>query len=700
MSEAKYAISVVTPFHNVDMRYFREAVRSMREQTIGYGNVQWVIVLHNCEPKYRPILEEMLGKDPNVVLADLDDGTHTPSAPRNRGVELATAKYVGYLDGDDSYHPTCLAECVRNAEETGAQVVCFRRDFELESESLGAMTEMVLWNQLERRIVIERGDWERMQRIFDGLFSFVTSKVFDRAFLLRKGIAFDPEIPYCEDSIYSMTAIAEADRVCVLPQLIGYHYFINGASLVQSSAKDSKTVVAYARGLAKIFAQGYDLGIDINYFTQRLMLHVCRFMLHSEMAPEDREEIKRLFAPFIYRTTPVAPNKIVTREWSNYAFNMCREVILNTESYRDNRTLMELSSGLQNLQRILDGNRESDFGRKYQFANLRTIAAYRHHVPLSRLASYRKFIDLQVNIGERGILTSDEITGYVRAGDGIVPFTAAHAQPYLRAVASILKGHHNLWVAQCELAGRPLNDNTRIHSLGSVIVREYFFRCVYGGGRRPATFSAPDNTFFTETERENDYYVILHHALLDRSVDQIVAADAGRIARMFRLLLDDRTSVLSWLRAEDAVRADEVAVALEEFDAGDEGKFARRLWPDLSRVVACGTTRFSADREFVRRFTGDVPWNNGVLLLPELVLAHAEGDGSDRYIFDGTDCFCEFFRNDSDEVETPVTMSELMPGHTYNVIVTNGAGLYRVVTDAEIRIISSEIGNLVVDVML
>ena len=102
----------------------------------------------------------------------------------------------------------------------------------------------------------------------------------------------------------------------------------------------------------------------------------------------------------------------------------------------------------------------------------------------------------------------------------------------------------------------------------------------------------------------------------------------------------------------------------------------------------------------MRRFTGDVPWSNGVVFLPELVLAHAEGDGSDRYVFDGTDCFCEFFRNDSDEVETPVTMSELMPGHTYNVIVTNGAGLYRVVTDAEIRIISSEIGNLVVDVML
>ena len=64
------------------------------------------------------------------------------------------------------------------------------------------------------------------------------------------------------------------------------------------------------------------------------------------------------------------------------------------------------------------------------------------------------------------------------------------------------------------------------------------------------------------------------------------------------------------------------------------------------------------------------------------------------------DGFDWIFQIDSDEVETPVTMSELMPGHTYNVIVTNGAGLYRVVTDAELRVISSEIGNLVVDVML
>ena len=694
----KYAISVITPFHNVDMRYFRRAVDSMLAQTIGFERIQWIVVLHNCEAKYRPALEELLGKYPNVVLAPLDDDAKTPSSPRNHGFSFATAKYVGYLDGDDSYRPDCLAACVREADETKAQVVCFRREYELEDESLWPMTELTLWNQLEPRVVIERGDWEGRQRIFDGLFSFVTSKVFDREFLIRRGISFDEEVPYCEDSIYSMSAIAQADRVCILPQLIGYHYFINGGSLVQSSAKDSKTIVSYARGLAKIFGRGYDFGIDINFFAQRLMLHVCNFMLHSQMEPEDREEIKRLFAPFISRTTPVSPNKLVTGEWAEHAFQMCREVILNTQGATGSRKLMELTGGLMELQRILSRNKDSDYGRKYRFESLRTIAAYQTRVPLTRLDSYRRLIDLQVSIGEHGILTSDRISGYVQEGDCLVPFTDDHLRPYVLAVAKTLKGRHNLWVAQCELQGRRLNDRTRTHSLGSFIVRNYFFDIVYGGGERPAALSAPDGAFFSSSEKENDYRGILHAALLDREIDQVVAATATKLRRLFGLLETDRAEVLARLRAADPVRAAEVEAALADFDAGRERDFARRLWPKLVRIVACGSGTHADARREVRRYTGGVPWNNGYVFLPQMVVAHATEDESDLYLFDGTDCFCEFFRNDTDEIARPVTRGELEPGHTYNVIVTNGAGLYRVVTDIEILVVRSDADGLVVEI--
>ena len=51
-NERKYILSVVTPFHNTDLAYFGKCLDSMKEQTLGFENIEWVITLHNSEPEY------------------------------------------------------------------------------------------------------------------------------------------------------------------------------------------------------------------------------------------------------------------------------------------------------------------------------------------------------------------------------------------------------------------------------------------------------------------------------------------------------------------------------------------------------------------------------------------------------------------------------------------------------------------------
>lgn len=97
-----YKVSVITPFHNVDMGMFAKCADSMRRQTIGFENVQWVIVAHNCQPHCLPLLTEMFAGDGNVVIRELNDGRHSPAPPRNYGLQFVTGPYVGFLDGDDS----------------------------------------------------------------------------------------------------------------------------------------------------------------------------------------------------------------------------------------------------------------------------------------------------------------------------------------------------------------------------------------------------------------------------------------------------------------------------------------------------------------------------------------------------------------------------------------------------------------------
>ena len=81
-----YKVSVITPFHNVDMGMFQKCADSMRCQTIGFENVEWIIVVHNCKPHYLPMLTEMFKDDKNVIIKELNDSKHTPAnAPVTTG---------------------------------------------------------------------------------------------------------------------------------------------------------------------------------------------------------------------------------------------------------------------------------------------------------------------------------------------------------------------------------------------------------------------------------------------------------------------------------------------------------------------------------------------------------------------------------------------------------------------------------------
>ena len=130
-----YKVSVVTPFHNVEIGLFKKAYESMKSQSIGFENIQWIVIVHNCEPHYLPALQEMLGQHENIIVRPLDNDARTPSSPRNYGMQFATAPYMGFLDADDSYTPHCLEEAYDNIVETKSDVLIFRRESELEADA-------------------------------------------------------------------------------------------------------------------------------------------------------------------------------------------------------------------------------------------------------------------------------------------------------------------------------------------------------------------------------------------------------------------------------------------------------------------------------------------------------------------------------------------------------------------------------------
>lgn len=49
-NKENYILSVVTPFHNTNLAFFEKCLDSLKKQTLGFENIEWVITLHNSEP--------------------------------------------------------------------------------------------------------------------------------------------------------------------------------------------------------------------------------------------------------------------------------------------------------------------------------------------------------------------------------------------------------------------------------------------------------------------------------------------------------------------------------------------------------------------------------------------------------------------------------------------------------------------------
>ena len=684
---SEYKISIVTPFHNVEMEVFKEAYESMTSQTIGFENVEWIIVVHNSEPQYLPALKQLVGDHRNVIVKPLDNEYHTPSAPRNYGMQFATAPYIGFLDADDSLTKICLEETVKAFEETQAQVVWFRREYQLEKQGLYPIADLVLWNQTYSRIIVD-DDKKLREMIFSGVWGFVTSKIFDRQFLVDNNLHFDNTVGFGEDAFFTIDALAKAPRICLLPQLIGYHYFINSASLVQSGEKTPDTVVDYARGFQKSVQRMEELGLYTDY---SIFVYLSMLLRYVVMIPgitsEHRRIIKECFGTYIERNSLPPTSKTVPQGEAQMVYNLANRIIMDPDS-DITEYQRSLQDGVETLYGILKSNKDTDYGKHYCFSQLSKIADYQKNVPLTEYADYERLIRLQTNTGESGILTQNKTDRYVCKLSGKkIPLTEEHITPYNTAMDSLLKGHHNLWLNVSMTINQYTNDLAFADSLESVLVKDYFCSFYYAFGKKQAEFAVPMSQYFSEGDTPH-YYTFMCYGIADREVDQIVDLTTNGIAKAFACLEAHWQEMVEEISRKDAARADELRAIFAE---GFEG-VAKRIWPNLERTIAFGVEKQHESTKAMKRYTQGVAHNHGYYMTAETMMARAMADDSEDFELLNND-FYEFLPVNSPSGTRPLLLSETKTNENYNVVITNKAGLYRYKSNHHIIIKEHLIGG-------
>lgn len=118
------AVSVILPTYN-RTRYLRPAVESVYGQTLG----DWELI----------VADDGSGEETRTYLSSLSDPrvrtlwlrhSGNPSRVRNAAIEVATGRYLAFLDSDDVWAPTKLAKQIQALSDHPARGWCYSgRDY-------------------------------------------------------------------------------------------------------------------------------------------------------------------------------------------------------------------------------------------------------------------------------------------------------------------------------------------------------------------------------------------------------------------------------------------------------------------------------------------------------------------------------------------------------------------------------------------
>lgn len=724
MSQKAYEVSIITPVHKVRIDMFEQSFKSMKNQTYGFENIEWIVVLHNCTDEEAAQYQAVLDGYDNVRAIRLNNEVRSPSSPRNYGLDLATGTYVGFLDGDDRYTSWCIEKVVGYLNENGADICHFRRMVELEKEGGIILNELVMWDQTQETILVNKDNWDG-ERLFVGTWGMCTSKIYRRDFLIKNNIRFDDSISFAEDYDFSISAYALAKNICLAPQMIGYVYFVNGSSLVQTTKVNNEVLLRYAKGFKKLFDKGLNNGIYMNDSMGMLLLYVAILVNACvDIDPAVRKEISDMMEPYVRMLKPIAASKIYAGGRNDRMNTLPRKILLGESAvvgnyiYRidENAPVTVLEKQKDALASVLKLGMNSDFGKRYRFTDLLTMEDYRDQVPMADYIGYQPLIDLTVNIGERGIFTDETITCYAVTHDGDgrskrLPFTEQLLSKYVTEFREQV-GTGTVFTMLESLpykSSRLTMDNKYTNTVMGLILTEYMAQNSRSY-TKSARFVTPPELIFPKTLCDFDYVRLLF-ALTERDVDTVYAPNAWTLYagtalmyRKWKMLCDDiengrmsdtkdiPADIVTEIHSKLHPDPERAAQLRAIFEKADGKPLLTDIWPRLERVIADGTGSFAIYQKNVSRYLGNVKYSNGFLADEYCFYGTADGDDISLSLEDG---FFEFLPFDFDDVK-PRFAHELKAGEEYTVVISNKAGLFRYKTDLLVKCVKADANEIVI----
>lgn len=208
-------VSVIIPVYNAEA-YLRQCLDSVINQTL--QEIEIICVDDGSTDQSLDILKEYEKNDSRITL--LVQKNAGAGAARNKGLDIATGKYLSFLDSDDFFEPTMLEKSYCKASESQAQLIVFRASHYLQSEDkFSDISWSLHLDLLPQTSIFSANEIEK--NIFRTMIGWTWDKLFRTDFIRKNNIRFQ-EIPLHNDLLFVFSALVSAKSIVILDEILVY----------------------------------------------------------------------------------------------------------------------------------------------------------------------------------------------------------------------------------------------------------------------------------------------------------------------------------------------------------------------------------------------------------------------------------------------------------------------------------------------
>ena len=221
-------VSVIIPIHNLE-NYLQECLNTIRYQS--FDNIEIICINDGSTDRSLDILNKNAEIDNRIII--INQECQYAGVARNKGIEIATGKYVLFLDGDDFFEKDLIYKVYSQIDSTNSDICLFKcRTYDNETHKYAERDF-----ELRKNMIPSNKKSFNRTDIPDFIFNITTgapwSKMFLKKFIMENNIRFQNTHHY-NDLYFVMTAMMMANRITYLDETL-VNYRINRKDSLQAN---------------------------------------------------------------------------------------------------------------------------------------------------------------------------------------------------------------------------------------------------------------------------------------------------------------------------------------------------------------------------------------------------------------------------------------------------------------------------------